>query len=125
MELVCIVCPKSCRITAEPGDPPGITGNACKRGYRFALDELTAPKRTVCTTVKTAFPEAPVLPVKTSAEIPKERIFDLMRFINGFTLETRVGRGEAVVKNALSLGVDIVAASGILEQNNREGETGK
>ena len=122
MDIVCIVCPKSCRITAIPGDPPAITGHSCKRGYRFALDELTAPKRTVCTTVKTVFPEAPVLPVKTSAEIPKDKIFDLMRAVNAFTLEKRVARGESVIPNALSLGVDVVATSGILAENTAEGE---
>ena len=122
MDIVCIVCPKSCRITAAPGDPPVVSGNSCKRGLQFALDELTAPKRTVCTTVKTVFPEAPVLPVKTSAEIPKDRIFDLMRLINAFTLETRVGRGEPVISDALSLGADVVATSGILKDPTKEGD---
>ena len=123
MDIVCIVCPRSCRIQARPGDPPEITGHSCKRGYRFALDELTAPKRTLCTTVRTVFPEAPVLPVKTSAEVPKEKLFELMREINAFTLTTRVGRGEPVIKNALSLGADVVATSGILAENRTEGAT--
>ncbi|MBR0510233.1 MAG: DUF1667 domain-containing protein [Clostridia bacterium] len=122
MDIVCIVCPKSCRITAAPGNPPVITGNSCKRGYQFALDELTAPKRTVCTTVRTVFPDAPVLPVKTSAEIPKDRIFDLMREINAFTLETRVGTGEAVIPDALGLGADVIATSDLLKETIPEGE---
>ena len=125
MDIVCIVCPKSCRIRALPGDPPEISGNACPRGRQFALDELTAPMRTLCTTVRTVFPEASVLPVKTAAAVPKERIFDLMRTINAFTLEKRVGRGEAVIRNALGLGADVVAASGILKETPQEGENGK
>ncbi|MBQ6117870.1 MAG: DUF1667 domain-containing protein [Clostridia bacterium] len=122
MEIVCIVCPKSCRISATPGDLSAITGHSCRRGYQFALDELTAPKRTVCTTVKTVFPEAPVLPVKTSAGIPKDKIFDLMRAVNAFTLEKRVARGETVIPDALSLGVDVVATSGLLTEGIEEGE---
>ena len=117
MDMICIVCPKSCRIKALPGEPPEISGYSCKRGYQFALDELTDPKRTVCTTVRTAFPAPPVLPVKTSKEIPKGRIFDLMREINSFTLEKRVGRGDVVIENILSLGADIIATSDLLKEN--------
>ena len=121
MDMICIVCPKSCRIKALPGEPPEISGHSCKRGYQFALDELTDPKRTVCTTVRTAFPDSPVLPVKTSKEIPKGRIFDLMREINSFTLEKRVGRGDVVIENVLSLGTDIIATSDLLKENTYEG----
>ena len=117
MDMICIVCPKSCRITALLGDPPDISGHSCKRGYQFALDELTDPKRTVCTTVRTVFPDSPVLPVKTSKEVPKGRIFDLMREINSFTLDKRVGRGEVVIENVLSLGADIIATSNLLKEN--------
>ena len=33
MELVCIVCPKGCRMTVENGV---VTGNTCKKGEAFA-----------------------------------------------------------------------------------------
>lgn len=60
-ELVCIVCPRSCRMT--------ITSDwrrACcdrqhlQKGQEFAVSEMTDPRRTVCTTVRTAFPSVPV-----------------------------------------------------------------
>ena len=120
MDLVCIVCPRGCRITAEPGDPPAISGNGCKRGYQFALDELTDPRRTVCTTVKTAFPAAPVLPVRVSAGIPKDRIFDVMREISRVTVTEPLGIGDVVIQNVLGLGVDIVAAADVLKELHEE-----
>jgi CxxC motif-containing protein len=116
MEMICIVCPKGCRITAEPGDPPAISGNGCKRGYQFALDELTDPRRTVCTTVKTAFPEAPVLPVRLTAGIPKNRIFDVMRAIAAVTVTEPLGIGEPVIRNVLGLGADVIASANILKE---------
>ena len=122
MDIVCIVCPKSCRITAEPGDPPVITGNSCRRGYQFALYELVSPKRTVCTTVRTVFPEAPVLPVRTAAEIPKDKIFDLMALVNAFTLDKRVSRGDTVIENALGLGVNVIATSDLIKEDPQKGE---
>ena len=114
-KLVCIVCPNSCEleITADENGI-SVSGNKCKRGVQFATDEMTAPKRTISSVVKTAFPSVPVLPVRVSAEIPKERIFDVMQEINHVTLRKRVRRGEAVIENVLSLGVDVIATSDVL-----------
>ena len=123
MDMICIVCPRGCRITAAPGDPPEIAGNGCKRGYQFALDELTDPRRTVCTTVKTAFPDVPVLPVKVSREIPKNRIFDVMRAIAGVTVTRPLGTGDVVIQNVLGLGADIVVTADTLKELHGEEET--
>lgn len=116
-ELVCIVCPRGCTLRAErDGDSIRVTGNSCKRGEDFARTELTAPMRTLCTTVHTVFPEVPVLPVHLSGEIPKEQIFPVMEAINAVTLEKHVPMGGVILKDVLGLGVDVVAASGLLTE---------
>ena len=114
-ELVCIVCPRGCTLQVEgEGEALQVTGNGCKRGADFARSELTAPMRTLCTTVRTVFPEVPVLPVKLSAEIPKEKIFPVMEAINAVTVDRPVDIGGVIQKDVLGLGVDLVAASGLL-----------
>lgn len=120
-ELVCIVCPRSCRmmITSE-GDELVVTGNTCKRGKEFAINEMTDPRRNVCTTVRTSFPSVPVLPVRVSGAIPKNKIFDLMHEVNRITVSKRIGREEVVVPNILDLGVDLIATSNILKDENNE-----
>lgn len=115
-EMVCIVCPRGCTMKIDgEGENITVTGNSCKRGAQFAVSEMTAPTRTICTTVKTVFPEAPVLPVRVSAEIPKDRIFDVMREINKTTVSERIGRGDVVIKNVLGLEADIIATSSLLK----------
>ena len=114
-KLVCIVCPNSCELEITEGENGlSVSGSKCKRGVQFALDEMTAPKRTISSVVKTAFAQVPVLPVRVSAEIPKDKIFDVMNEINHVTVTKRVGRGDPVIKNVLSLGVDVIATSDIL-----------
>lgn len=116
-QLVCIGCPRGCRLTIDEKDGEYIvTGNTCQRGKEFAISEMTAPKRTICSTVKTVFSDVPVLPVRVSDDIPKEKIFDVMREINAVTLKERIGRGDAVIKNVLGLGVDVIATSDLLKQ---------
>ena len=101
-ELTCIVCPNGCRLEAEEKDGKWIVrGNQCKRGEHFAIEEMTHPMRTISSTVSTVFPKTPVIPVRVSAEIPKERIFDVMREINKVTVRERCAAGVPVIRNVL------------------------
>lgn len=114
-EFNCIGCPRGCLLHVEEvGGEYVVSGNTCENGKKFAISEMTCPMRTVCSTVKTAFPDHPVLPVKVSCDIPKNRIFDVMREIDSVYLTRRVRRGEAVIENVLSLGADVIATSNIL-----------
>ena len=115
-EFNCIGCPRGCLLHVEEENGEFIvTGNTCDRGREFAISEMTAPKRTICSTVKTVFADVPVLPVRVSADIPKEKIFDVMKGINAVTLSERVGRGDVIIENVLGLGVNVISTSSILK----------
>lgn len=116
-ELTCIVCPNGCamEVTVD-GINITVSGNKCPKGEQFAITEETKPMRTICSTVKTAFSNVPVLPVRVSSEIPKNRIFDVMSEINRVLLTEPVRCGDSVISNVLGLGVDIIATSSILKQ---------
>lgn len=115
-EMTCIVCPNGCRLQIDDGGAEIlVSGNQCKRGAAFAVTELTHPMRTICSTVSTCFAETPVVPVRVSAEIPKERIFDVMAEINKVKVTDRVGTGDPVIKDVLGLGVDVIVTSDILK----------
>lgn len=110
MELVCIVCPRGCRINVENGV---VSGNSCKRGEAFALSEMTCPMRTVCSTVATTFEDYPVLPVRTNGEIPKDKIQDLMKEINAVVVDKKIKRGDVVIEKVVGTDVDVVASASI------------
>ena len=117
-EIICIVCPNGCRLRVTPQDGGfNITGNTCKRGEEFAVTEMTHPVRTLTTTVRTAFPAVPVLPVRTAEAVPKEKIGDLMVFIGTITVRDKIGIGDVIAHNALGLGVNIIAASNVLQES--------
>lgn len=122
--MTCIVCPNGCTLTIEEG-PEGIRvgGNQCKRGEEFARNELTHPMRTITTTVRTTFPDVPVLPVRVSAEIPKERIRDVMKEINQQVIQEPVSGGSVIIKDVLNLGVDVIVTSNLLKQILKNGDS--
>lgn len=116
-ELICIVCPNGCALSVtKEGSTIKVTGNKCPRGEKFAVSEMTNPTRTICSTVKTTFKKVPVLPVRVSSEIPKSRIFDVMKEINRVVIVKPVGCGDVVIKNVLGLGADVIATSDILKE---------
>lgn len=124
-ELVCITCPNSCHMNVELIDGKWVaTGNKCKRGQRFAESEMTCPKRTFSTTVKTAWDAVPVVPVRVSEEIPKEKISEVMEMINHTTLRRPLGRGAVLLPDVLGLHADVIVTSDCLKDYLRE-EGGK
>ncbi|MEA4911842.1 MAG: DUF1667 domain-containing protein [Oscillospiraceae bacterium] len=115
-EFVCIVCPNGCRLTAAVDEKSGeiaVTGNLCPRGAAFAQAELTCPMRSLTTTVRTVFPDRPVLPVRTAGELPKDRIAEAMCFLAEYKLTKRVRCGDTVIANLLGTGVKLIATDTI------------
>lgn len=101
MELICIKCPRGCLLTVD-GD--NVTGNMCPRGLDYAKEEQTNPMRIVTTLIKV---DNMVIPVKTSKEVPKAKINEVVKEIAGIKIkDTKIG--DVVLKNILNLGVDIV-----------------
>lgn len=109
--LICIVCPNGCRLSAElpDGGQVAVTGNTCPRGEAFALAELTHPMRSLTTTVRTRYPQMPVLPVRTGGEIPKETIPQCMDILSGIVLDHKIHCGDVVVSNIAGTGCDVIA----------------
>ena len=116
-ELVCIVCPNGCTLhIEEDGKNIKVSGQKCKKGLEFAKSEMTNPQRSICSTVRTAFKDIPVLPVKVSCEIPKDKIFEVMKEINRVTVRERIGTGDIIIKNVCGTNADIIATSNILKE---------
>lgn len=109
-ELTCIGCPMGCALTVTAQDGKiDVAGNACPRGAKYAVNEVTAPRRMVTGTVRLRGGSLARLPVKTAREIPKDRVFACMEEIRRAVADAPVEIGDVVVKDAAGTGVDVVA----------------
>ena len=110
MEITCISCPVGCRmtVTVENGQVTNVTGNGCKRGYEYALQESVAPKRMVTAVVAVQDRKMP-LSVKTRSPIPKETIFACMRQLGTLSLKAPIHMGDVICPNVCGTGVDVIA----------------
>lgn len=107
-ELICIVCPKGCRLKVEEHSL-AVTGNACTRGAVYAREELTHPLRVLTSTVRLAGGRHPRLPVKTDRAIPKELLFQAMELVNALKVRAPVQTGQVLIENLLDTGANLVA----------------
>ncbi|MCL2539270.1 MAG: DUF1667 domain-containing protein [Oscillospiraceae bacterium] len=110
-EFICVVCPAGCSLVWDEGE---VSGNTCERGFAYAVNEMTMPKRNVSSTViLKGSPLYRRLPVRTSEPIDKALAVAAVRELDGLTAEAPVKIGETVLSNVLGSGVDFVASRSI------------
>lgn len=113
--LVCINCPLGCRLTVtiEDGSVQDVAGSLCKKGREYARQESVSPTRVVTSLMRLSNRDQP-FSVKTSAPIPKERIFDCVKQIFATRPAAPIMCGSVVVRDVCGTGVDIIATQDVL-----------
>jgi CxxC motif-containing protein len=115
-EIICIVCPMGCQMVVSGGEGPKgwtVSGNACGRGEKYGIKELSDPTRVLTTTVRLKGGRCKRLPVRSDSPIPKDRIFDCMKVLNSVEVESPVHIGGIIVENILGTGANIISARSI------------
>lgn len=116
MKLVCINCPRGCKLDVEKiNGEIKVTGNFCPRGEQYAINEMTNPLRTVTTTIAIKSALYDRLPVITSSPVPKEKIMEVVKALKNIEVEAPINIGDVIVKNIIGLDVDIIASKSINE----------
>ncbi|MBU5439268.1 DUF1667 domain-containing protein [Tissierella sp. MSJ-40] len=109
-ELVCIVCPRGCRLTiTKESNDYIVEGNKCNRGRIYGIKEITNPTRVVTSTVKFKNGLLPRLPVKTNGPIPKRLIKQCVEEIKRIEVDYHVKVGDIIIKDILHTGIDVVS----------------
>ncbi|MBK5202011.1 MAG: DUF1667 domain-containing protein [Spirochaetaceae bacterium] len=116
-ELTCIGCPIGCALTVDFDDNKkvvlSVSGNNCKIGERYAHKELTNPTRIVTSSIKVIDGELAMVSVKTKEDIPKDKIFDIMKEIHETKVKAPISIGDVLIHNVAGTNVDIVATKNI------------
>lgn len=103
--LTCILCPRGCTLSVS--EDLAVTGNACPRGEKYAIEECTHPVRTVTATVRVSNRTNTMLSVKTQAPVPKESMMNVMAHLRSMTVTAPIAMGTVIISNIL--GTNIIA----------------
>ena len=76
-KFTCIVCPNGCEIEVEyeGKDVKNIEGEGCRKGREYVVQELTDPRRNIASSVILLNGELPLVSVRLTNPIPKDKIF--------------------------------------------------
>ena len=120
-ELICIGCPMGCAlsVTLENGAVAAVQGNTCPRGDAYARKEVTTPTRIVTTTVRVTGGTLAAVSCKTRSDIPKEKIFAIVRALKAVEVPAPVKIGQVLLPNAAGTGVDVIATKDVEKKETR------
>ena len=112
-KIVCTCCPMGCHmeVSVQDGKVVSVKGNTCKRGEKYANDEIICPKRTLTSTVKTD--KGIMLSIKTESAIPLEKMGEAMRALSKVNAKTPIKIGDIVCKNICGTGVNVLATKNV------------
>ena len=102
-ELTCIGCPMGCPLTVEleNGAVTAVYGNTCPRGDAYARK------------VRVTGGVLAAVSCKTRTDIPKDKIFAVVRALKAVTVAAPVAIGQVVLPNAADTGVDVIATKNV------------
>jgi CxxC motif-containing protein len=85
------------------------TGHSCPKGLEFAEREWFHPVRILTTTVRTDDDKLRRIPVRTTSEIPKDKLMEAMVALDEIVVTLPIAIGTVIVKNLLNLGTNVIA----------------
>lgn len=114
-QLTCVQCPLGCALEVyldEAGAVARVTGQGCRRGVEFALQEAVSPVRVLTLAVPVPGALEP-LSVKTTAPIPRDLIPAAAEAIRRLPLHLPIAVGAVLATNICDSGADVVATKGL------------
>lgn len=114
--ITCITCPVGCEMTIEFDDKKliSVSGQKCKRGEKYASDEIQNPRRVLTSTVilnALNGAKTKLMPVKTDQPIAKDKIFDAMQEINKIKINApfKIKMGDVLCADFTETGINLIA----------------
>ncbi len=108
--LTCIICPRGCALTVDT-DKKTVSGNSCKRGEVYGINECINPVRTVTSSMKVENREYTAVSVKTDKPVAKSDMFKVVEEIKKAKVFAPVKCGEVIIKDIC--GANVIATKSI------------
>jgi len=114
-EITCIICPIGCKIKVQTAKSSCkiLSGSKCKRGVEYARSEALDPRRMLTTSVLVTNGNWPLVSVKSTKPVPKEKIFTVLKEIKKTKIKAPIIIGQVIIENVANTGIDIVATKSI------------
>lgn len=111
-QITCIVCPRGCALTVETsGTEITVTGNTCPKGEKHAIAECMNPVRVITSTVRVRNRKDTMVSVKTTAPVPRGKMFAVMKLIRAVHADAPIAVGDVILPHVFD--TEIIATKAI------------
>ena len=118
-KVTCILCPNACQLGVHFDKKRkkiiDLENSQCKRGMKYAMEEIFDSKRSVMTVVPIESKFWKVTSVITAEPIPKNKIIDVYDEIKKIRLKAPVKNGDVLIHNVCNLNVDVIITRTVIE----------
>lgn len=110
-DITCIVCPIGCKILvrSDGNQCEIVDGNKCKRGIEYAQSEALDPKRVLTSSILVTSGDWPLVSVKTTRPVPKDKIPLVLNEIKNAVVKAPIFIGDILIRNIDGLNIDVIA----------------
>ena len=114
-KITCIICPIGCKILVKSDGSffELLDGNKCKKGIEYVKNEALDPRRMLTSSVLVKNGEWPLVSVKSSKPVPKNKVFNVLNQIKKVKVNAPISTGQTIIKNVSGTGIDIIATKSI------------
>lgn len=118
-DITCIVCPIGCKIIVKLDGTKVdlLSGNKCKQGIDYAINEALDPRRMLTTSVLVELGEWPLVSVKSSKPVQRESVFSILKEIKKTKLKAPVKTGQIIIKNVAGVSTDILTTKSVKKKS--------
>ncbi len=116
MNIICTLCPQGCELHVDGSDK--VSGNRCPRGAAYALEEKTAPRRTLTTTLQVQGGLKKRVSIKSKEPIYLKDQDAILRSIEGVVVDAPLSVGDLLSQLGDS-GVDFLVTSEVNRLSRR------
>ena len=121
-EVTCIICPIGCKILLRMDGSKFevLRGYKCKKGVEYARNEALDPRRMLTTSVLVKNGDWPLVSVKSSKPIPKEKVFSVLEEIKRINVKAPVKCGQTILRNVAVTDINIIATKTVKNVANNK-----
>ena len=114
-EITCIICPIGCKISVKSDGKnfQVASGNKCVKGIEYARAEALDPRRMLTSSILVINGEWPLVSVKSSEPVPKNKLFHVLKEIKDAKVDAPIKLGQNIIKNVANTKINIIATKSI------------
>jgi len=101
------MCPNGCEITED------LNGGMCGKGPAYVQNEILSPRRTLTSSVKVTDGVIPLVSVRTTETIPKDKLREAMAILAKMTVKAPVSLGQIIAADFMETGVQLIATKSV------------